>query len=146
MSRPDPLASLMKLRSLQVAVARRDLADRQAGAQAAAARDAAARDAIAAETGAEATGHADALAAWLPLARTALDRAAGEAALAGQAVEAARGALAQQRAQERAVEWLVEQRRAAARLAAGRAAQAALDESGQRRSTAPDSAAARRGR
>ncbi|WP_203071288.1 flagellar FliJ family protein [Falsiroseomonas ponticola] len=135
MARRDPLAALLKLRGLEVAAARRDLVARQAGAAAAAAREAAARRAMEAEL-AGGGDFADSLAAWLPLARAARERAAGEAALASQAVEAARSALAQQRARERAVEWLLDRRAQEARDKAMRAEQNALDEAAQRRGQA----------
>jgi flagellar export protein FliJ len=129
----DPLAPLLRLRALEVAAARRDLVARQAGAAAAADRAAAARSALEAEQQADIPGFADSLAAWLPAARAARDRAAGEASLANQAVEGARIALAAERARERAVEWLVEKRREEAREAAAHAAQKSLDEAAQRR-------------
>ncbi|NKC34536.1 hypothetical protein [Falsiroseomonas selenitidurans] len=129
----DPLAALMRLRGLQVAAARRDLADRQAGAQAAVGRAEAAVAVLAQETQGEVAFLADSLAAWLPGARAARERAAGEARLAGQAVEAARAALVASRAQERAVEWLMESRAAAARQKVARGQQAALDETAQQR-------------
>ena len=129
----DPLAPLLRLRALEVAAARRDLVARQAGAAAAEDRAAAARSVLETEHRAAIGGHADSLAAWLPLARAARDRAAGEANLANQAVEGARAALAAQRARERAVEWLVEKRREEARDAAAHAAQKSLDEAAQRR-------------
>lgn len=129
----DPLAPLLRLRALEVAAARRDLVARQAGAAAAEDRAAAARSVLETELGATIPGFADSLAAWLPAARAARDRAAGEAMLANQAVDGARAALAAQRARERAVEWLVEKRRAEAQEAAAHAAQKALDEAAQRR-------------
>ncbi len=115
------------------ATARRDLAERQAGAAAAEQRAEVARAVLAAETGAAVMDFADSLAAWLPRAQATRDHREGEARLAGQAVEAARGALAANRARERAVEWLMEKRAADARAAALRAEQAALDEAAQRR-------------
>jgi flagellar export protein FliJ len=133
MARRDPLSALLKLRGLEVAAARRDLVARQAGAAAAAAREAEARRAMETELAGDAGDFADSLAAWLPLARATRDRAAGEAALAAQAVEAARGALAQHRARERAVEWLLDRRAQEARDKAMRAEQNALDEAAQRR-------------
>ena len=129
----DPLAPLLRLRALEVAAARRDLVARQAGAAAAEERAEAARAVMDAERRAAIDGHADSLAAWLPIARAARERAAGEATLANQAVEGARAALAAQRARERAVEWLVEKRQQEAREAAAHAAQKALDEAAQRR-------------
>lgn len=133
MARHDPLAALLKLRGLEVAAARRDLMARQAGASAAAQREASARLAVATELAGSDGDFADSLAAWLPLAYAARDRAAGEAALAAQAVESARAGLAAQRARERAVEWLLDRRAREARDKAMRAEQNALDEEAQRR-------------
>ena len=133
MARRDPLSALLKLRGLEVATARRDLMARQAGAAAAAEREAAARGAMEAEMADHGGDFADSLAAWLPMARARRERAVGEAALAAQAVEAARAALAQQRARERAVEWLLDRRAQEARDRAMRAEQNALDEAAQRR-------------
>ncbi len=133
MAKRDPLSALLKLRGLEVATARRDLVARQAGAAAAAEREAAARRTLDLELAAGAGDFADSLAAWLPMARAARERAAGEATLAAQAVEAARTALAQQRARERAVEWLLDRRAQEARDKAMRAEQNALDEAAQRR-------------
>ncbi|WP_439549733.1 flagellar FliJ family protein [Falsiroseomonas sp.] len=133
MAKRDPLSALLKLRGLEVATARRDLVARQAGAAAAAEREAVARSALDLELAAGGGEFADSLAAWLPMARAARERAVGEAALATQAVEAARSALAQQRARERAVEWLLDRRAQDARDKAMRAEQNALDEAAQRR-------------
>ena len=133
MAKRDSLSALLKLRGLEVATARRDLVARQAGAAAAAEREAAARSAGDLEFAAGAGVFADSLAAWLPMARAVRERAVGEAALAAQAVEAARSALAQQRARERAVEWLLDRRAQDARDKAMRAEQNALDEAAQRR-------------
>ncbi|MGG5812594.1 flagellar FliJ family protein [Falsiroseomonas sp. CW058] len=66
------------------------------------------------------------------MARAAQDRAAGEARLAEQAVEAARGTLAAGRARARAVEMMLERKAAEARAEALRREQGVLDEAGQR--------------
>jgi flagellar export protein FliJ len=128
----DPLAPLKRLRTLQVATARRDLADRRARAEVAAQQAEAAQATLLNEL-AGAPLFADSLAAWLPVARAARDRATGDAALAEQAVEVARGALAEERSRARVVELLIERRAAEARAEAARRAQAAIDEVAQRR-------------
>jgi flagellar biosynthesis chaperone FliJ len=127
----DPLATLLKLRALEVATARRDLAERRVRAEEADRRAAAAEATIAAEV-ARPAEFADSLVAWLPLARGARDRALGEARLAEQAVEAARSQLAAERARARVVEWLMEKKAAEARAKALKREQAALDEAAQR--------------
>lgn len=130
----DPLAALLRLRSLEVAAARRDLAERLAGLSAAEQRAAAAAAAIQAEANSEATREAPHLySAWLPRGRAAEERAAGDARLAAQASEIARQNLAETRAGERAVEWLREQRLIEERQRAARREQAALDEAAARR-------------
>jgi flagellar export protein FliJ len=128
----DPLAPLLRVRELQVNHARRSLADRRAGAAEAAKREEAARRAISSELSGG-YGFADAFAAWLPVARERADKAAGETTLAEQAVEAARSALAAERAGARTVELLIERRALEARRLALRKSQSALDEAAQRR-------------
>ncbi|MCQ4161973.1 hypothetical protein NON00_18825 [Roseomonas sp. GC11] len=120
MAAPDPLAVLQRLRGLEVALARRDLAER--GAQAAAA-------AIPAEGRAAegVDGHA-AFAAWLPYGTAMRESRATEARLAAAALEAAREALVTARTAERVVELAREAKAEAARHQALRKAQAALDE------------------
>jgi hypothetical protein len=128
----DPLAVLLRLRAIEVASARRDLAERLVGEAAAQQRAAAAEAVITGELAQDAAGFADSLAAWLPQARARRDRMAGDARLAGQAVDNARRALAVQRAQERAVELVRERRIAEEREQETRRGQTALDEMAQR--------------
>jgi flagellar biosynthesis chaperone FliJ len=128
----DPLAVLLRLRAIEVASARRDLAERLAGEAVAQQRAAAAEAVITGELAQDTAGFADSLAAWLPQARARRDRMAGDARLAGQAVDNARRALAAQRAQERAVELVRERRIADEREQETRRGQAALDELAQR--------------
>lgn len=128
----DPLATLLKLRELELAAARRDLAERRARADQAAACAETARESITIECGG-AVHCTDTLAAWLPVARASLDRAASEARITAQAAEASRSALADHRARARSVEWLLERRAAEARAERLQREQAALDEAAQRR-------------
>ena len=129
----DPLATLARLRRLEVAEARRNLAERNAALAAAEARLAAARAAPAAEAAATAEFPLADYAAWLPLGLAERERAARaerhSAGLAGMAREA----LALRRAAERQVELLREEPAAAAALKAKRKAQALLDEFGRGR-------------
>jgi flagellar biosynthesis chaperone FliJ len=131
--RRDPLATLLRLRALEVAAAQRDLAQRAQGAQAADARLRHATATMAAELTGEGAGFADSLAAWLPQARTACESAAGEARLAEQAAEVARRRLAEARAAEGALEQLCAQRAWQLRAEAAQRLQASLDEAAQRR-------------
>ncbi len=133
----DALATLARLRRLEVAEARRHLAERNAALAAAEAR----HDQARAAPGTEAARPADAAsgtgpgdyAAWLPLALAERDRAARAARHSAGMATQARDALAVQRAAERQVELLREQRAAAVALKARRKAQAVLDEFGGRR-------------
>jgi flagellar biosynthesis chaperone FliJ len=133
--RRDPLATLSRLRALEVAEARRALAQRQRGVAAAEARAREANAALEGEVAAEAGDFADSFAAWLPQARAACARAAGEMRLAAQAAEVARSALAEVRAAERAVELIREERARVARSDALRRDQTGLDEAAQRAGT-----------
>jgi flagellar export protein FliJ len=120
----DPLDVLARLRRLEVAQARRDLAGRAATLDEAAVRAEAVERALEAER-----AHAPAdYAAFLPRALAAREDAARSVRRAQAALEVARIALADRRAQERAVERLAEARAEAARDAAARREQAALDD------------------
>lgn len=131
--RRDPLAAILRLRALEVAFARRDLAERATGAAAADARAQAAAAALRDGATERLGDFADSHAAWQPRARADRDRAAGEARLADRAVEASRAALAGLRVAERAVEALLERRAEDARAASLRREQLAIDEAAQRR-------------
>lgn len=129
--RPDPLATLCRLHTLEVmagrrAVAEQATAERHAEAASAAATAALATEAVAA--GAVLALHPADYAAWLPRGREQAARREAEHALATRATEAARETLAAARAAEGAAESLLEARRMAALRLALRRAQARLDE------------------
>jgi flagellar export protein FliJ len=131
----DRLKPLMRLRTLEVAEARRDLAERVAGAERAALLVRTTAEAIRSEAS-EAGGDpalSAAYAAWLPVGRAAERRALGDQLLAETATEAARQALAAARVRERAVEWLRERAALEARLEAARREQAGIDEAASRK-------------
>jgi len=123
----DTLASLLRLRQHQVNLAQRDLADRQAAA--AQAQDA--LTAIATRLRAEMDGPATpglGIGAWL--ARSARDGAAAaqRAALAEQAVAAARETLFEHRARQKLAEIMQARRAAEARRQALRKEQITLSD------------------
>jgi hypothetical protein len=120
----DPLAVLARLRRLEVAQARRDLAIRAAALERAATRIKAADATLDAER-----AHAPAdYAAFLPRGLAAREDAALAVRRAQAALEVARIALADRRAQERAVEVTLDQRAAAQREERARRNQALLDD------------------
>jgi len=126
----DPLATLARLRRLEVAQARKQLAERNAALAAAEAR----HDAACAAPGREAaTAHPADYAAWLPLGLAERERAARAAQHSASLAQMARDALAVQRTAQRQVELLREQQAAAAALKLRRKQQALLDEFGSRR-------------
>ena len=135
----DPLATLARLRRLEVAQARKQLAERNAALAAAevrhdAARAAPGREAEAAKCAASAAmTHPAAYAAWLPLGLAERERAARAAQHSANLVQMARDALAVQRTAERQVELLREQQAAALARKVRRKQQSLLDEFGSRR-------------
>ncbi len=152
----DPLATLARLRRLDVAQARKHLAERNAALAAAEARHDTARAAPGREAalipgreaalspsreagsipGQEAAPEGAApsdYAAWLPLGLAERERAARAAQHSANLAQQARDALALQRTAERQVELLREQQAAAAALKLRRKQQALLDEFGSRR-------------
>ncbi len=129
----DPLATLARLRRLEVAQARKQLAERNVALAAAEAR----HDEACAAPGREGA-HADAAvpadyAAWVPRALAERERAARAAQHSANLAQMARDALALHRTAERQVELLREQQAAAAALKTRRRQQALLDEFGSRR-------------
>lgn len=128
----DPLAVLARLRRIETDRARRLVAERLARESGAEAGHAAACTALVTEREA-AAAHPAAHAAWLPRALAARDRTALARDLAVRDTAAARDALAEARAAERALEMLAEARAAEARRAALRAEQARLDAFAARR-------------
>jgi flagellar biosynthesis chaperone FliJ len=126
----DPLATLARLRRLEVAQARKQLAERNLALAAAEARHDTARAAPGREAGTAAPAD---YAAWLPLGLAERERAARAAQHSANQAQMARDALAVQRTAERQVELLREQKAATAVLKARRKAQALLDEFGSRR-------------
>lgn len=133
MAAPDALATLLRLRRLEVLTAQRDLAARRDAVQAAQLAVAAASAALDAE-GMAAAPHAGDFTAWLPRGLAQLRAREVELAGAEAAAEQARLALLAARTAENATEALL----AAARLEAARLAarkdQMRLDEIAQRRS------------
>ncbi len=138
----DPLATLARLRRLEVAQARKQLAERNAALAAAevrhdAARAAPGREAEAAKCAASAAmthpAAYAAYAAWLPLGLAERERAARAAQHSANLVQMARDALAVQRTAERQVELLREQQAAALARKVRRKQQSLLDEFGSRR-------------
>ena len=132
----DALATLARLRRLQEAAARRELARAFQDEAAAASALGEARQVRITEAGVVA-GEPDqmlacAFAGWLPQSAAAIARRQAEAAQAGAAVQAARAqALACKGAVE-AVEALQEERAVAARAGAQRRVQLRLDEVGRK--------------
>ena len=120
----DPLTVLARLRRLEVEQARRMLASQREERDAAATRAAAAEEALRAE----ADGSSVDYAAFLPRGMAERERAAAALRRAQAALELARIALADRRAQERAVEQLAELRAATAQAEAARREQALLDD------------------
>jgi len=120
----DPLTVLARLRRLEVEQARRMLASQREERDAAATRAAAAEEALRAE----ADGSPADYAAFLPRGMAERERAAAALRRAQAALELARIALADRRAQERAVEQLAELRAATAQAEAARREQALLDD------------------
>jgi hypothetical protein len=135
----DPLATLARLRRLEVAQARKQLAERNAALAAAEARHdvaraAPGREADAANRAASAATAAPAdYAAWLPLGLAERERAARAAQHSANLAQMARDALTLHRTAERQVELLREQQAAALALKTRRKQQALLDEFGGRR-------------
>jgi hypothetical protein len=128
--RPDPLASLARLRRLETGAARRRLAEDAGRLLAAEARAEAAGAALLAEQGAAAVP-AD-YAAWLGKGMAERDRAALGAAHAVERLAEGRVALAEARVAERCIEQLMQDRAAAAKALPSRKAQAATDDAAGR--------------
>ncbi|UFN51132.1 hypothetical protein LPC08_11245 [Roseomonas sp. OT10] len=126
----DPLAVLDRLQRLHLDQARQSLGEALGRLQAAELRHAVAEAALVSEGMAEPPGD---YAAWLPAGLAQRDAALAGQQRAAARAEAAREALAGARAAHRAVERLRDLRAAATARRAGRAAQAALDETARRR-------------
>ena len=128
--RPDPLASLARLRRLETGAARRRLAEDAGRLLAAEARAEAAGTALLTEQGAAALP-AD-YAAWVGRGMAERDRAALSAAHAAERLAEGRAALAEARVAERCIEQLMQDRAAAAKAVLLRKAQAATDDAAGR--------------
>jgi hypothetical protein len=128
--RPDPLASLVRLRRLETGAARRRLAEDAGRLLAAEARAEAAGTALLTEQGAAALP-AD-YAAWVGRGMAERDRAALSAAHAAERLAEGRAALAEARVAERCIEQLMQDRAAAAKAVLLRKAQAATDDAAGR--------------
>ena len=127
--RPDPLASLARLRRLQTGAARRRLAEDADRSLAAEARAEAAGAALLAER--DAGAPAD-YAAWIGKGIAERDRTALGATHAAKRLAEGRAALAEARAAERCIEQLMRDRAAAAKSRQERKAQAATDDAAGR--------------
>lgn len=133
MAEPGALATLLRLRRLEVLTAQRELAERLEAVQMAQLAVAAAAARLDAE-GMAAVPHAGDFMAWLPRGLAQLRARETELARAEAAAEGARGALLAARTAENATEALhAEARREAARAVA-RKDQMRLDEIAARRS------------
>ena len=128
-TRPDPLASLARLRRLETGVARRRVAEEADRLLAAEARAEAAQTALLAEQGA---GTPADYAAWVKRGVAERDRAALGVAHAADRAARGRAALAEARVAERCIEQLMRDRAAAARALGQRKAQAATDDAAGR--------------
>ena len=128
----DPLASLARLRRLETAMARRDLAERLGAVAAAEQRQALAIAAIQQEAAGDAPAD---YARWLPRGLAERDRADRLHKHAEYRLEEAQTALAGARAAERSVEWLQEERAREQRETQERKRQALLDDAAARRFT-----------
>jgi hypothetical protein len=128
-TRPDPLASLARLRRLETGVARRRVAEEADRLLAAEARAEAAQTALLAEQGA---GTPADYAAWVKRGVAERDRTALGVAHAADRAARGRAALAEARVAERCIEQLMRDRAAAARAHGQRKAQAATDDAAGR--------------
>ena len=129
MRRPDPLASLARLRRLETGAARRRLAEAAGCLLVAEDRAGAAGAALLTEQGA---GTPADYAAWVGRGMAERDRAALGVAHAAERSAAAQAALAEARVAERCIEQLMRDRAAAAGALAQRKAQAATDDAAGR--------------
>ena len=129
MPRPDPLASLARLRRLQTGAARRRLAEDAGRLLAAETRAEAATAALLTER--EAGAPAD-YAAWIGRGRAERDRAALGAAHAADRAAQGPTTLAEARVAERCIERLLQDRAAAAASLRQRKAQAATHDAAGR--------------
>ena len=129
MRRPDPLASLARLRRLQTGAARRRLADDADRLLAAETRAEAAAAALLAERAAGAPAD---YAAWIGRGRTERDRAALGAAHSAERLAQGQTALAEARVAERCIEQFIRDRAAAAGSRRERKAQIATDDAAGR--------------
>jgi hypothetical protein len=127
--RPDPLASLARLRRLETGAARRRIAEDADRLAAAEARAEAAGAALLAERGAGAPAD---YAAWVGRGMAERDRAVLGAAHAAERLDEGRAALAEARVAERCIEQLMRDRAAAAEALLRRKAQAAADDAAGR--------------
>lgn len=123
----DPLATLRRLRSVQVLAARREVADRLAAAREAGEAEARTRLALASEATASAGAPTD-YAAWLPAGRAAQAQSMAALTEASQEADVARAALAAARAAEDATQALIARRRREEERAALRRQQQRLDD------------------
>jgi hypothetical protein len=133
--RPDPLASLARLRRLETGGARRRLAEDSGRLLAAEHRAEAAGAALRTEAVAAAACPED-YAAWLGRGIAERDRAALVVAAAAKRAEEGRAALAEARVAERCIEQLVLERAFVAEARARKAEQAAVDDAAGRRAHA----------
>jgi hypothetical protein len=128
----DPLATLCRLRRLEVDAAHNDLAEKFALAHQAEQRAEAARTALRTEAQAAPRDPAHPLAGsfsnWLPIGQNAARAAAAAERAANANAEASRAALAEARAAERAVETVQDARAAARQVAARKHEQLVLDD------------------
>ena len=128
-TRPDPLASLARLRRLQTAAAQRRVSEDAGRLLAAEGRAAAAAAALLAERGAATPAD---YAAWIGRGTAERDRAALGAAHAADRLNNRRAALAEARVAERCIEQLMRDRTAATKSRLQRKAQAATDDAAGR--------------
>jgi flagellar biosynthesis chaperone FliJ len=128
----DPLATLRRLRRLEVDGAHRDLAEKLAAAREAEQRAGAARTALRTEAQAAPRDAAHPLARgfsnWLPVGQNAARTTAASERAAHANAEASRAALAEARAAERAVETVQDARAAARRVTVIKREQITLDD------------------
>jgi hypothetical protein len=128
-TRPDPLASLARLRRLQTGVARRRVTEEADRLLAAERRAQNTDEALLVEQGAAAPAD---YAAWIGRGIAERDRAALGAAHAADRLKDRRAALAEARVAERCIEQLMRDRTAATKSRLQRKAQAATDDSAGR--------------
>jgi hypothetical protein len=131
--RPDPLASLARLRRLETGTARRRLAEEAGRLHAAEERAAAAGAALVSERGA---GVPADYAAWVARGIAERDRAALGAVHAAERLTGAQAALAEARVAERCLEQLVRDRACAVRARVEKAEQAGVDDAAGRKAHA----------